>query len=196
MLTEKETLQRAKLYLLKLKMGIDPITDKPVDETTLHNERLLKCFTYICSALDKQIAAMDQASVKPERKTGTSYHRKPPFAITEEQKQQIQLSGQDCLSSELTQAINDAVDDKSRRKLLVKNINGWLEDQGYMKKITDQQGKEHRDIGERAAEIGLTSKTGMGAYGEYPIVMFSEQAQQFVLEHIEEIVAFAEKEEG
>ena len=65
-----------------------------------------------------------------------------------------------------------------------------------MKKITDQQGKEHRDIGERAAEIGLTSKTGMGAYGEYPIVMFSEQTQQFVLEHIEEIVAFAEKEEG
>ena len=196
MLTEKETLQRAKLYLLKLKMGIDPITDKPVDETTLHNERLLKCFTYICSALDKQIAAMDQASVKPERKKKKKKNRKPPFAITEEQKQQVQLPGQHCLSSELTQAINDAVDDKNRRKLLVKNINGWLEEQGYVKKITDTQGKEHRDIGERAAEIGLTSKTGMGAYGEYPIVMFSEQAQQFVLEHIEEIVAFAEKEEG
>lgn len=53
MLTEKEKMQRAKVYMLKLSAGINPIDDSNMDnDTILKNERLSKCFAYVAEVLD------------------------------------------------------------------------------------------------------------------------------------------------
>ena len=195
MLTEKELWQRAKLYMFQMSRGIDPITQQPADENTLKNERIRKCFTYVCAALDKLIETAEKEESRRDRTKTSERKKKSPFYLTEEEQNRIVLPQEDCLVSELAKAINDVIEDSGRKMLLAKNINDWLEKQGYLTKETDTQGKQRRIPTPKAAEIGLTSKIGVGAYGEYKIVMLSEQAQRFVLEHIQEIIDLIGKED-
>ncbi len=188
MLTEKEKLQRAKLYMLKLSSGIDPITNKPVGkESELCNERLKKCFSYVADVLDGCIKEKTQKS-SPGKRT------RQPFFITTEQIEKINLPGETCTVSQLAEAINTAAAENECKKLKSSEINDWLEHIGYLQTKT-QQGRSHRALTGRSQEIGITAKQGIGAYGSYDIILYSEQTQRFICERINDIIKFIKERE-
>ena len=73
-MTELEIMKRAKMYMDKLAQGIDPITDREMeDDAVLNNVRLTRCFFYVSGILDQVIANDGFVGAKP---------KKNPFFIT------------------------------------------------------------------------------------------------------------------
>lgn len=178
MLTEKEKMQRAKVYMQKLSAGINPIDDSNMNnDTVLKNERLSRCFAYVAEVLDGVING------KSVSKRG-----KKPFSVTAGQIAKINIKSENVPISELTSEINSAVDDSDMKKLQPKIINDWLVQNGYLSNREDKMGHNHRELTEKSSEIGITSKQGMGTFGEYTIILYSEQAQKFILDNLSEII--------
>lgn len=183
MLTEKEKMQRAKIYMLKLSEGINPIDDSKIsNDDALKNERLSKCFAYVAQVLDGVIQG------KTETKQPTSRKTKQPFSITVEQIGRISIKSENTAISELTAEINKVVDNPDMKKLQPKTINDWLVQEGYLRNREDKNGHMHRELTEKSSEIGIVSKQGMGTFGEYTIVLYSEQAQKFIVDNLTEIL--------
>lgn len=191
MLTEKEKIQRARMYMNMLSKGIDPISRKSFDnDTALNNERLKKCFAYVYDVLGNTLDDMDNNKKRTERHSGT----KADFYITPEEREKVKLSDEECVISEFANAVNEAVNDVSRKKLQAKKINDWLVNEGYLKNSSDSNGKVRRELTGRSGEIGITSKQGLGAFGPYTIILYTRQAQEFILENIDKIIEYKEEE--
>lgn len=183
MLTEKEKMQRAKIYMQKLSEGINPVDDSDMSEdTVLKNERLSKCFAYVAEVLDGVING--KSALKPS----ASKKVKKPFSITSEQITKINIKSENIAISELTAEINSAADDTDMKKLQPKIINDWLVQNGYLNNREDKMGHNHRELTEKSPEIGITSKQGMGTFGEYTIILYSEKAQKFIVDNLLEII--------
>lgn len=182
MLTEKEKMQRAKMYMLKLADGINPIDDsKPENDSIISNERLSRCFAYVAEVLDSAIAS--NSPVKHISKA-----RKTDFRITAEQLESVAISPKDIAISELVSEINNTVNNPSMKKLQAKTVNDWLVKQGYLRDNLDFAGRNHRELTEKSADIGITSKQGIGIYGEYTIILYSETAQRFIIKNMSNIL--------
>ena len=187
MLTEKEKIQRARMYMYKLSVGIDPISQKKFDnDAALNSERLKKCFAYVYEVLGRTLDGIKSEKKTPERRAGT----KEAFYITPEERARVKLFDEDCVISEFTNAVNKAVNDTSRKKLQAKTINDWLVNEGYLINSTDANGRTRRELTERSAEIGINSKQGINALGSYTIILYSRRAQEFILENIDKIIEY------
>ncbi len=179
-------MQRAKCYMLKLANGINPIDDSEIaKDSALQNERLSKCFLYLAEVLDGQVN-LKVRSPKPFQKQ---------FAITPEEIASLSPLARDCTVSELAGEINRIAKEKNCKKLAAKTINDWLVKEGYLKN-REVGGKTKRELTADSANIGITSKQGMGAFGAYTIVMYTEQAQQYIIDHLEEIAEFAKEDKN
>jgi len=78
-MTDLETMQRAKVYMGKLALGIDPITDREMPEDSVpNNVRLARCFFYVSDVLDNVIANDGHVGAKLKL-------RLQPFATTGQQ---------------------------------------------------------------------------------------------------------------
>lgn len=188
MLTEKEKMQRAKMYMLKLADGINPVNDtKPENDTILADERLSRCFSYVADVLDTAISA--GSSVKHSTKG-----KKTDFTITEKQLENVAVFNKDITISELAAEINRVTDNPDMKKLQPKIINDWLVKQEYLKNEIDYAGNNHRNITEKSAEIGITSKKAIGNFGEYTAILYSETAQKFIIDNMFHILENAKNE--
>ena len=182
------------MYMWKLKNGIDPISNRQIgDDSVLSNERLRRCFQYVFDVLGRDIEVTDAKEknddhkIRKKKKAG-----KAKFYITPEEVSRITLDGGTCVISDFVEALNNAVNDSGRKKLLARNINDWLVYKGYLRNSEDDKGKVRRELSERSGEIGISSKKGLGAYGVYTIILYGSEARQFILDNIDEIVEFAE----
>lgn len=178
MLTEKEKLQRAKMYMLKLADGIDPISNSKMEDSVLNNERLSKCFLYVAQVLEERVENCSETE-KPPRRTRS----KRDFYITKSQVDNIEYTDEPCPVSQLADNINKAAKENDCKKLQSKQINDWLVENGYLKDITTQAGQKRREITEKSKDIGIVTKQGMGSFGAYTIILYSTQTQKFIVEH-------------
>ncbi len=186
MLTEKEKMQRAKVYMLKLADGINPIDDSELDVNALNSERLAKCFTYVADVLDTAISE-NKTSVRTKR------GKKAEFYISNEQLASIELLPGDVVISELVSSINRAADNDNMKKLQPKLINDWLTENGYLRN-SEYGGKKRRELTKKSAEIGISSKKGIGSFGEYKIILYSETAQKFITDNLLNIIEYSKKQ--
>ena len=192
MLTEKEKIQRARMYMNMLSKGIDPISRKSFEnDTALNNERLRKCFAYVYDVLGNTLDELYSDKKRTEKHTSA----KAEFYITPEEKEKVKISDEECVISEFADAVNEAVNDTARKKLQAKKINDWLVNEGYLKNSTYGKDRTCREPTERAGEIGINSKQGIGAFGNYTIILYTRQAQEFILENIDKIIEYKEEED-
>lgn len=56
-----------------------------------------------------------------------------------------------------------------------------------MEKVANVEGKQQRVPTAAGRRIGMYTKMRQGKYGEYLAVYYSPEAQQFLLDHLEEI---------
>ena len=179
-MTELETMQRAKTYMDKLAQGIDPISNAELPEdSALNNVRLARCFFYVSGILDKVISNGGLIGEKPKL---------PPFAIASEKLSALKPSPEPVAVTQLVQMINDAANAPHLKKLSYPIITNWLQENGFLEKVTMPDGKGHRMPTENGKKIGLFSQTRQGMYREYYAVLYDTQAQQFVLDHLEQML--------
>lgn len=179
-MTELETMQRAKMYMDKLAQGMDPITNREVPEdSVLNNVRLARCFFYVSDVLSQVIANGGVIGGRPKLQ---------PFHITKDQLSRMQVSQEPVRVTQLVEMISAGVDDPRMKKLSTTVITNWLLEKGFLEKQVSPDGKNRRVPTQNGLMIGLSSETRQGQYGEYQAVFYNAAAQQFVLDHLPEIL--------
>ena len=176
----------AKEYLDALAKGIDPLSGEVIPEgEVVRQERLMKCFSYTSKILEEVLKGKNEKN----------YVKKEPFQPHLLDYSGFVFSKEPISISELVQRINDcrSVD---MQKLKRVGVGNWLAEQGYLKRV-EIDGKSCVRLGEKSAGIGMIEEPRTGKDGNiYKVIVYSERAQQFILEHLAQIIrsdAYAKK---
>lgn len=178
-MTELETMQRAKMYMDKLAQGIDPISGQEIPEdSVLNNVRLARCFFYVSGVLDQVIA--NGGRVKKTAKND--------FYITEEELRRIKPMQEPIRITQFVELLMDTINDPDRKSVKTTTLTNWLIEKDFLSKKEDADGKFKRLPTAMGERIGISVKLRQGQYGEYQAVYYSPEAQQFILDHLPEIL--------
>ena len=178
-MTELEMIQRAKMYMEKLAQGIDPISDQEIPEdSVLNNVRLARCFFYVSGVLDQVIANGGNVKKTPKKN----------FYVTEEELRRLNPSPEPIRITQFVELVMNAINDPDRKKLKTATITDWLIEKGFLSKQADTDGKSKRLPTAMGEQIGLAVKLREGQYGTYQAVYYSEEAQRFLLDHLQEML--------
>ena len=178
-MTELEMIQRAKMYMEKLAQGIDPISDQEIPEdSVLNNVRLARCFFYVSGVLDQVIANGGNVKKTPKKN----------FYVTEEELRRLNPSPEPIRITQFVELVMNAINDPDRKKLKTTTITDWLIEKGFLSKQADTDGKSKRLPTAMGEQIGLAVKLREGQYGTYQAVCYSEDAQRFLLDHLQEML--------
>ena len=179
MMTELETMQRAKIYLDKLARGVDPISNQEVPEdTVLNNVRISRCLHYVSGVLEQVIANGGVVGKREES----------PFVVDRSRMGGIRLTEQPVSLTEFTGNIVAGMGDPNMKRPSPKAITGWLIDRGLMELTTDPEGKQRRLPTEAGLRAGLSTARRTGQNGEYLAVYYDANIQRLILDHLEEIL--------
>ncbi len=208
-MNKRQVIQHAKNYLDLLTAGTDPISnDKIEGDSVVSRPQMQKCFQFVSAILqevlqnnglvllDMEEAARQAPPAVPVTVNGSSYElvrRKAVFCLTPEQKQEVLISRLPITPAEFLKNVNRAVNPATMEKLSSKSVNTWLKRNAYI-----AQGKTQVVMNKTvwrptqfAQEIGITEmdvpdpKTGEIKRQ----LMFSTQAQEYLLTHLDEIAA-------
>ena len=190
-MTELEKIIYAKSFIDKLANGINPLDDSPIrEEDVVNNVRLSRCFFYVSSVLQKQIDAEKKSILKSKKST------RLPFSISYEKLQQFEYSSTPITATAIARKLNwlakEDIEEMKIEKFSYRKINYWLRDIGLIEWREWENGKTKRFPTKDGEEIGLVLKIWEKYGRKSPVIYFSEQAQHFIIDNIEAVIA-AEK---
>ena len=181
-MTELEKMRHAQKYILDLAKGKDPISASSLPEDTcLNNVRLSRCFFYVAEVLGKVIANGGQAIGKYQ---GTE------FILTDEFKASLVHCEGNVQITYFVKPINDLAMEKGMQRVPATAFTDWLVDKGYLEEVlfgTDN--KRRKEPTEKGKALGITTEFRSGQHGMYKAVLYGEEGQKLMIEHIEEIIA-------
>lgn len=181
-MTELEKIAYAKSFIDKLANGINPLDDTPIpDDDIANNVRLSRCFFYVSDIL-RQVYE-NGGVTKPTR------IHKIPFSVSVEQLERFEYSSEPIPVSEIAKRIYAIADNENMEKVSYRQINQWLLNIGMLSLHDFGGRKPVRRPTEEGNQIGITVETRMGRYGEYQVVLYHEEAQRFILDNLDAIVA-------
>ncbi len=208
-MNKRQIIQHAKNYLDLLAAGSDPISQGAIAaDSVVCKPQIKKCFQFVSAILqevfennglvllDIEEAAQQAATAVPVTVNGGSYElvrKKAVFNLTPDQKQEVMISRLPITPNEFLKNVNQRINPKEMEKLFIKTVNAWLQKSGYI-----IQGKRQAVINKtvwmpslEARQLGIDEmdvpdpKTGEIKRQ----LMYSTQAQEFLLAHLEEIIA-------
>lgn len=179
-MTELETLYRAKRYIDKLARGIDPITDKEIGtDSCLNHVRLVRCLFYVSDILQRVIDNGGSVG-QPQRKL--------QFSIQPQQLARISPRNYPIKITEFTKMLYDAAGNPQMKQLNPTVITSWLQEKGFLECTINAEGKTERIPTAVGRRIGITAQLRRNQYREYMANYYDSSAQQFLLDHIPEIL--------
>ena len=181
MATELEILKHAKNYLDQLANGRNPLTGEVLpSEDIVNNVRISRCLFYASDVLRQVI---DKGGLNKTK-------RSKPFSLTPEQLEKFEYFPKpNCLTA-MIDRLNALADDPEMHKISYKNITAFLENQGYLQATLDGLGKKKRMPTERGLALGITAEERYGYYGAYTVLLYDNQAQHYIIDHLPEIAVF------
>ncbi|MCH5324210.1 MAG: hypothetical protein J1E39_03250 [Eubacterium sp.] len=184
-MTELEKMQRAKMYIDKLANGINPIDDTPASDTDIiNNVRLSRCLFYVSDILRQVI---ENNGVIAKSKT-----TKQPFSLPAEKITQFSFSPTPIPVSEIAKRINDLADLETCYKLKYSEITSWLIEIGALEEKVMPDGAKKKRPTVQGEELGILTEQRVGYNGNYTVVLYNREAQQFILDNIEVIVNYSD----
>lgn len=182
-MTELETIARAQMYLENLAKGINPLTGAEVsDNDVVNNVRISRCLFYTADLLKKIVENKGRFKAEmPEQK---------PFSLTSNQIARFEYSANSLSVSEIVKRFNALIDTVYMKELKTKQITEWLVSVGILQNIIVNN-KTRRRPTPQGEGVGITMEERMGQYGMYEGVFYSTQAQRFIVDHIDAIIAFS-----
>lgn len=180
-MTEKERTIYAKKYIDMLANGINPIDGSTLpDSDIVNNIHIARCLFYVSGLLDRIINSANNKSAK-----------KQPFQINDEEVGRITLSNTPIAASELAKRINKAVENSDVKKLTYQNITSWLVSINLLEDYTSELGKTKKRPTEDGNRIGISIEQRFSRDNvPYTVVVYSRDAQQFIIDNLQAIVAF------
>ena len=186
---DKEKLYTTRLYFQKLSYGQNPFdgSELPQDEL-LNNVDLSRAF---------QLGAEILEAVQNNNcEVGPIYTRRSrPFKITDAARDEIEVSeepvGVAVVSSRITKVL-----DPGTKTVAGQHITTWLEQQGLLETVTDEEGKM-RIATEDGNAAGITTEERRTRDGRtYKKNFYDLNAQRFIIENLEIIAKETQKKTG
>lgn len=183
-MTDIDILKHAQEYIQKLSQGIDPLTDEPAAENDIIRQpRIQNCLAYVAVYLKNGISE-DKG---PEAKRS---HR-GAFYITEEEKSALFSVESRVYLKDMADLINSVAAKEGCYKFQPKWLNDYLLSIGML-----QIKNGYKVPTEEGLKIGITPIRKVSEkIGEYYVNTFSTEAQQFIMDNIDAVIASANSEE-
>ena len=182
MATEMEMLERAKIYMEKLANGINPIDDsEAAEDDCINNVRLSRCFFYVADVLGKVID--NGGVVSARKKSGTM-----PFSVTDEQLKNYEFSENPIALSEISKRINALTDNENMKKLTYNHLAEWLMSVNMLEYGARGDGSTTKLPTAAGNRLGITVEKRQSMRGEYMVVVYNKQAQQFIIDNMDAVL--------
>lgn len=110
------------------------------------------------------------------------------FSLTSDILNTIQLSQKPIPISEFSNNINQTLEKNYFKKISYRMITWWLVKNGYLQVISMPDGKTTKGLTEKSSEIGITSEERSTQYRVYNVILYSRQAQEFVINNLQSII--------
>ena len=177
-----ENLKMLKENLEILAEERDPKTGLSVDDTILKNSFNKQILNDAAMMIDK-LLKLDFNPTKIDRR------KKYAFYLSDEVKNEIEISVEPISVSAFVYNINEKVNEKSMKKLKAVQVTTWLEKNGYLRETEHADGRKFKITTEKATSIGISYQTKTSDCGrKYSVNLYNENAQRFIIEHLDEIV--------
>ena len=184
-MTELEKIERAKTYMDKLANGINPIDDTMApDEDIINHVRLSRCFFFVSDVLRQIIENGGIPSSVAEKKA-----KKLPLSIPFDKRCQFNYSEKPIPASEIAKRVNALVDIENMQKLTYSGILSWLTEIGMMEWALTTDGKRTKHPTQIGKESGISIEDRVGNKGSYQVVVYNSQAQHFIVDNLDAIIA-------
>ena len=175
-------MQRAKAYIDQLANGINPIDGTCVaDSDVINNVRISRCLFYVSDILKRVI---DNGGSIGKKKVA-----KGPFFLPSEAAKGFRFSKAPITVSEIVKHINSLADSERCCQLKLTSVTTWLIEIGALEVITTADGKNTKLPTAQGTELGILTEKRMGQRGEYTVVVYNIEAQRFIIDNIEAIIA-------
>ena len=182
---DRKKLELARSYMEQLANGVDPITGVPApDEDIINNVRLSRCFFYVADVL-RQVIENEGAAGRAKREKKP---KKQPFSITHEELRGFPLSDTPIPVSEITKRVNALKEGENMVKLSHRSVNAFFVEAGMLRETTDAAGKSVKRPTDFGETMGVRLEERTGQYGTYTVVLYTREAQQFILDNMDGIV--------
>lgn len=184
-MTEKEILQRAKMYMDKLARGINPLDDTEIPEgEVVNNIRLSRCFLYVSDVLENLIDG--------KKGTGTKKMKKSAFSITREQIDRFVYSKAPLTVAEFAERINSLINQDEMKKISRRKIFEWLISINLIEEKNDlNTNRTVKSPTSLGIEIGISYEQKISQNGfSYNIIVLTEKAQHFVIDNIDGLIEY------
>lgn len=181
-MTELETIQRAKMYIDNLANGINPLNGQHLpEEDIVNNVRITRCLFYVSNVLQQVIQSSGIVGKQTKPK-------KQPFNLDVADRLKIEISETAIPVSEITKRINSLIDAETMMLLKYQSITGWLLNAGFLTARPDYDGKMKKYPTEAGNRIGIQIEHRIGIRGDYDVIVYSPQAQQFIVDNLDGII--------
>lgn len=179
---ELKKIKKAKLYIDEMANGVNPINGiSALPTDTINNIEISRCLFYVSNILSQIIEN------KGKYKTEKTYKIK--FFISDDKLKDFAFSDSPIVISEITNRLNDLADLNICKKLKATDITSWLVEIGVLEIQNAISGKTYKIPTQQGKKLGLTTEIRFGHAGEYTVVIYSREAQQFIIDNIEAIIA-------
>ena len=181
-MTELETIQRAKMYIDNLANGINPLNGQHLpEEDIVNNVRITRCLFYVSNVLQQVIQSSGIVGKQTKPK-------KQPFNLDVADRLKFEISETAIPVSEITKRINSLIDAETMMLLKYQSITGWLLNAGFLTARPDYDGKMKKYPTEAGNRIGIQIEHRIGMRGDYDVIGYSPQAQQFIVDNLDGII--------
>ena len=201
---ERSTTERAKTYIDALARGIDPLTGHTLPEGDIvNNVRISRCLFYVSGILARVLeqgfpqagesAPAESAPLAEETPLAGDAPRrrakKAAFFLTDSQRSTLAACEDSLFARDIAAQLSRFADENKTRGFAAAWISAWLTAEGFMEQT--EQGKRATELG---AELGIETLQREHADGTpYLVNKYNTQAQQFILDNFDVIVAFKAK---
>lgn len=185
-MNESEKMQRAKMYIDKLANGINPLDDTAVsDDDIINNSRISRCLVYVSDILEQVINSTCDKKNKKKKKE--------KFRITYEEIEKYPFSNTPVKIEEIAKKLNALVDREKYNRITKKNLTNWLVDADMLYLSYSENGKIVKRPTIQGMVHGITMEERAEKGREYKVVVYDREAQQFIIDNMDAIIARIKK---
>lgn len=185
-MNELDLLKTSLKYLDNLACGFDPFTGEELGDSLLKNERLSRCFFFVCGVLERKIESLENLEAMTEGSGPTFRPRSrneasATFSFSKAELASIPISETPLKISEFCANLGSALG----VTVSATTLTNWLLRHGFLEKDKMEQ----RIPTKTGEQIGIHSKVYLGSFGSRFMLSYDANAQRFLLDHLNEILA-------
>ena len=174
---DMEKLATAKVWIEKLANGINPLNDELVKEDDLiNNVHISRCLFYVTELLD---------GIKAE--TAVERKGRKAFFLSTKDAANIHIAASNGIAN-FIRLVNGYIP-AEMKPLSASQLIKWLRKEGVLQEVSKEDGHKTNLPTEKGNSLGINIEVQRNADGlDYQRVVYSVDAQRFLLNNIESIV--------